>query len=189
MHRVLLIDEILRGVFEHIDGDVDVDRQPVRYTFASLARVCQAWRDPALDFLWRFQHSTDPLFSLIPGAVLKENTTVRPRSLFSLAIFLSSSWHPFDVRHSPLMVTYPPNPSPSSSPTRPAFAQLRTTPAHSPSSPLLFSPSSGRTTRSTPSSPPSPPSASFSEMPRGGTSRRRSTFPGASATSPSTSAS
>ncbi|ETW78632.1 hypothetical protein HETIRDRAFT_237934, partial [Heterobasidion irregulare TC 32-1] len=86
MHRVLLIDEILRGVFEHIDGDVDVDRQPIRYTFASLARVCQAWRDPALDFLWRFQHSTDPLFSLIPGAVLKENTTsfdgdISPESL------------------------------------------------------------------------------------------------------------
>ncbi|THH14976.1 hypothetical protein EW146_g5417, partial [Bondarzewia mesenterica] len=73
MHRVLLVDEILRGVFEHIENDVDVDRKSVRATFVRLARVCQAWKDPALDFLWKFLFSTDALFSLIPGAIVDDN--------------------------------------------------------------------------------------------------------------------
>ncbi|EIM86819.1 uncharacterized protein STEHIDRAFT_147289 [Stereum hirsutum FP-91666 SS1] len=67
MHRALLIDELLRHIFTHLD--VDLDKATRKRTFYQLARVCKAWRDPALDYLWFFLHQRDSeaLFRLIPG--------------------------------------------------------------------------------------------------------------------------
>ncbi|KAI0312396.1 hypothetical protein OF83DRAFT_1176675 [Amylostereum chailletii] len=65
MHHVLLIDEILRSVFAHVDDDAN--RNAVLDAFARLAVVCRAWKDPALDVLWESLSSMDPLFALLPS--------------------------------------------------------------------------------------------------------------------------
>ncbi|KAI0040963.1 hypothetical protein FA95DRAFT_1502049 [Auriscalpium vulgare] len=64
MHPILLIDEVLRVIFDHIDNEPN--RVPVRRTFARLATVCHAWKEPALDYLWNTLASIDPLLSLLP---------------------------------------------------------------------------------------------------------------------------
>ena len=75
MHPVLLIDEIIRTVFGHID--VDNDHPSIQPTFVRLARVCRAWSDPALDCLWESLASFDPLLALRPGATCVNGTWVR----------------------------------------------------------------------------------------------------------------
>ncbi|KAA1470234.1 hypothetical protein DENSPDRAFT_928720 [Dentipellis sp. KUC8613] len=65
MHQVLLIDEILRNIFAQINNVAL--RPPHLRNFASCARVCKAWKDPALDFLWESLGTMDPLLYLIPG--------------------------------------------------------------------------------------------------------------------------
>ncbi|KAI0033925.1 hypothetical protein K488DRAFT_84473 [Vararia minispora EC-137] len=67
MHRVLLIDEILRAIFVQV-GDENEIKNTSRRAFARLATVCHAWKDPALDFLWARLPSTDPLVALLPTA-------------------------------------------------------------------------------------------------------------------------
>jgi hypothetical protein len=64
MHPVLLLDEVLRIILDHIDRDLD--RLPARKTFYHLATVCRAWKDPALDYLWASLASVDPLLALLP---------------------------------------------------------------------------------------------------------------------------
>ncbi len=64
MHPVLLLDEVLRIIFNHIDRDLN--RLPALKTFYCLATVCHAWKDPALDYLWASLASVDPLLALLP---------------------------------------------------------------------------------------------------------------------------
>ena len=64
MHPVLLIDEVLRIILDHIDQDSN--RLPAFKTFYRLATVCRAWKDPALDYLWASLVSVDPLLALLP---------------------------------------------------------------------------------------------------------------------------
>jgi hypothetical protein len=64
MHPVLLIDEVLRIILDHIDHDLN--RLPAFKTFYHLAIVCRAWKDPALDYLWASLSSVDPLLALLP---------------------------------------------------------------------------------------------------------------------------
>ena len=64
MHSVLLLDEIVRIILDHIDRDLD--RLPALKTFYHLATVCRAWKDPALDYLWASLASVDPLLALLP---------------------------------------------------------------------------------------------------------------------------
>ena len=64
MHPVLLLDEVLRIILDHIDRDLD--RSPALKTFYHLAAVCRAWKDPALDYLWASLASVDPLLALLP---------------------------------------------------------------------------------------------------------------------------
>ena len=67
MHRAFFIDELLRQIFSYLDADVDHATRKI--TFFRLARVCKAWRDPAIDYLWSSIHSRDSeaLLRLIPG--------------------------------------------------------------------------------------------------------------------------
>ncbi|KAH0836717.1 hypothetical protein J3R83DRAFT_8446, partial [Lanmaoa asiatica] len=70
MHSALLIDEILQLIFEVIlnDGKTPLCRA---------ARCCQAWKDPALDRIWRRLPSAVPLLSLLPGFSMKNEDIVR----------------------------------------------------------------------------------------------------------------
>ena len=64
MHSVLLLDELLRIILDHIDRDLN--RLPALKTFYRLSIVCRAWKDPALDYLWATLSSVDPLIALLP---------------------------------------------------------------------------------------------------------------------------
>jgi hypothetical protein len=64
MHPVLLLDEVLRIILDHIDPDSN--NRPAFNTFYRLATVCRAWKDPALDYLWASLVSIDPLLALLP---------------------------------------------------------------------------------------------------------------------------
>jgi hypothetical protein len=66
MHRVLLLDEVLRIILDHIDHDSNPRHRPAFKTFYRLATVCRAWKDPALDYLWASLVSVDPLLALLP---------------------------------------------------------------------------------------------------------------------------
>ena len=76
MHPVLLLDEVLRIILDHIDRDFD--RSPALKAFYHLATVCRAWKDPALDYLWASLASVDPLLALLPhvSVLLVTNLTV-----------------------------------------------------------------------------------------------------------------
>ncbi|TRM57957.1 hypothetical protein BD626DRAFT_411351 [Schizophyllum amplum] len=56
MHHALLIDEILREIFEDCE----------KGALSAAARTCQAWKDPALDQLWRVLPSISPVLALLP---------------------------------------------------------------------------------------------------------------------------
>lgn len=62
MHQVLLIDEILQQVLE-LCSECGLD------TLSQVARCCKAWKDPALDKLWRRLSSVTQLLQLVPGLV------------------------------------------------------------------------------------------------------------------------
>lgn len=64
MHPVLLLDEVLRIILDHIDHDLN--HLPALKTFYRLSIVCRAWKDPALDYLWASLSSVDPLLALLP---------------------------------------------------------------------------------------------------------------------------
>lgn len=56
------IPEVVQLIFEYVyDPDRTEEDIEGRITVASLARTCQAFRDPALDVLWAQLHSLDPL--------------------------------------------------------------------------------------------------------------------------------
>ncbi|EKM50656.1 uncharacterized protein PHACADRAFT_130044, partial [Phanerochaete carnosa HHB-10118-sp] len=69
MHSALLIDEIIQVVLEHC---ADWPAPQYRRTLAQLARCCKAWKDPALDRLWRKLDSVDPLERLADGKSVEE---------------------------------------------------------------------------------------------------------------------
>ncbi|TFY73798.1 hypothetical protein EWM64_g10215, partial [Hericium alpestre] len=81
MHQVLFIDELLRTIFYQIDSDVN--RRPVLRGFAQLARVCKAWKDPALDYLWASLGSLDPLLFIIPGVSKVDDAYTVPDTISS----------------------------------------------------------------------------------------------------------
>ncbi|KAK0466998.1 uncharacterized protein EV420DRAFT_1506603 [Desarmillaria tabescens] len=60
MHQVLLIDEILQEIF-HWCSVLEVN------VLSQAARTCQAWKEPALDALYRQLPSVEPLWSLLPS--------------------------------------------------------------------------------------------------------------------------
>ena len=78
MHQALLIDEIIRVIFDICGGEG-------RRTLDRLARCCTAWKDPALDILWSSLPCATPLFRLIPGVLEKDDIFVS--WLISLKVF------------------------------------------------------------------------------------------------------
>ncbi|KAL1747831.1 hypothetical protein HDZ31DRAFT_80129 [Schizophyllum fasciatum] len=56
MHQALLIDEILRDIFDECG----------KGALGVAARTCRAWKDPALDHLWRVLPTVGPLLALFP---------------------------------------------------------------------------------------------------------------------------
>ncbi|SJL04023.1 uncharacterized protein ARMOST_07380 [Armillaria ostoyae] len=60
MHQVLLIDEILQEIF-HWCSVLEVN------VLTQAARTCQAWKEPALDALYRELPSVEPLWTLLPS--------------------------------------------------------------------------------------------------------------------------
>ncbi|KAH8075845.1 hypothetical protein BXZ70DRAFT_1068903 [Cristinia sonorae] len=64
MHSALLIDEILQLI---LDRCADWDKQEYQYAAAQLARTCVAWKDPALDCIWKNLSDTKPLTRLLDG--------------------------------------------------------------------------------------------------------------------------
>ena len=75
MHQVLLLDELLRLIFAHIDDNGNP--KAALAAFARLAVVCRAWNDPASDFLWDSLLAVDPLFALLPTVIRTNDTLVR----------------------------------------------------------------------------------------------------------------
>lgn len=69
MHAALFIDEILQYVFE-----VVLDNG--KSSLCCAARCCQAWKDPALDRIWRRLPSAVPLLSLLPGFSMEKDGIV-----------------------------------------------------------------------------------------------------------------
>ncbi|KAI5895460.1 uncharacterized protein SCHCODRAFT_02573083 [Schizophyllum commune H4-8] len=69
MHQALLIDEILRDIFEECS----------RGTLNAAARTCRAWTDPALDQLWRVTRGLDAFLSLLPQVKLEGKHRVLTR--------------------------------------------------------------------------------------------------------------
>lgn len=75
MHSVLLIDEILRAVLAHVREGGNPNSE-----FARLATICQAWKDPVLDYLWETLPSTEPLLALLPTLKRENGVYVRSQS-------------------------------------------------------------------------------------------------------------
>lgn len=72
MHQVLLIDETLRAILEFcLDNG--------KNSLCCVARCCKAWKDPALDCIWRHLPSAVPLMAILPGFSVdaKTGTIVR----------------------------------------------------------------------------------------------------------------
>ncbi|TFK39830.1 hypothetical protein BDQ12DRAFT_681307 [Crucibulum laeve] len=73
MHSAFLIDEVLRRIF-------DFCAEHSRSTLIAAARSCQAWKNPALDYIWVRLTSIAPLLDLIPNIVVEDGiyTLLRP---------------------------------------------------------------------------------------------------------------
>ncbi|KIK98184.1 hypothetical protein PAXRUDRAFT_134735 [Paxillus rubicundulus Ve08.2h10] len=67
MHPALLVDEILQLIFE-----ISLDDE--KSSLCRAARCCKAWKDPALDRIWRRLPSAIPLLSLLPGCSVEKGT-------------------------------------------------------------------------------------------------------------------
>lgn len=65
MHSVLLIDEILRNIF-----NLCLYHDRHRHTLVSASRSCKSWKDPALDLVWARLTSFKPLLLLLPGILV-----------------------------------------------------------------------------------------------------------------------
>ncbi|KAL4065841.1 hypothetical protein J3A83DRAFT_4098960 [Scleroderma citrinum] len=70
MHRVLLIDETLRLIF-----DFCLSFYGSKKLLCDMALCCKAWKNPALDCIWRDLPSAVPLMALLPGFSLDVNLT------------------------------------------------------------------------------------------------------------------
>lgn len=66
MHSALLIDEILQVILEHC---VDWPVTQYRRTLCQLALCCKAWKDPALDRLWKRLDNAEPIRYLVKAEV------------------------------------------------------------------------------------------------------------------------
>ncbi|KAG1886599.1 hypothetical protein F4604DRAFT_1722519 [Suillus subluteus] len=71
------IPEVVQVIFEYVydPGRAKEDSEG-RITVASLARTCQAFRDPALDVLWAQLHSIDALVLCSGGRRVNDNSQV-----------------------------------------------------------------------------------------------------------------
>lgn len=70
MHQVLLIDETLRAILEFcLDSG--------KGSLCCVARCCKAWKDPALDCIWKNLPSAVPLMAILPGFSFHAETIVR----------------------------------------------------------------------------------------------------------------
>ena len=67
MHPALLVDELLREIFDlcHFDKEC-------RKTLVQLARCCQAWKEPALQKAWENLSCITPLINLIVSLAIPE---------------------------------------------------------------------------------------------------------------------
>ncbi|KZV65164.1 hypothetical protein PENSPDRAFT_614381 [Peniophora sp. CONT] len=89
MHSVLLIDEILRAVFAQLREGGNPNSE-----FARLATICQAWKEPVLDYLWETLPSTEPLLALLPTLKRENGAYVlsadpSPEALANLSAYAS----------------------------------------------------------------------------------------------------
>ena len=64
MHHALEIQEILSNIFDHRLSPY----RRVTADLAALARTCRAFKEPALDLLWRELNDLSPLVLCLPGA-------------------------------------------------------------------------------------------------------------------------
>ncbi|TFY52495.1 hypothetical protein EVG20_g10524, partial [Dentipellis fragilis] len=123
MHQVLLIDEILRNIFAQINNVAL--RPPHLRNFASCARVCKAWKDPALDFLWESLGTMDPLLYLIPGVTRVGDAYTIPDAISpnDISNFISYAARVREVCHRPRTTSsFPASPPRASSCTTPTSA-------------------------------------------------------------------
>ena len=76
VHQVLFTQELLEAIFNQLstgmqhpdDSPEDVlERAELRRTLACAARVCQVFREPALNVLWCALDSIVPLLRIIPS--------------------------------------------------------------------------------------------------------------------------
>ena len=67
MHPALLVDELLREVFDLCCSDNEY-----RKTLVQLARCCQAWKEPALQKAWENLPCITPLTKLVVSGVFPE---------------------------------------------------------------------------------------------------------------------
>ncbi|KAF8075086.1 hypothetical protein FPV67DRAFT_613780 [Lyophyllum atratum] len=94
MQRALLIDEIIRHIFQFSSQDG-------HGTLNALARSCRAWESPALDYLWIRLSSVAPLLYLIPGIQLVNGIYVlqQPEGPLDLSRFHSYACRVKDITH------------------------------------------------------------------------------------------
>ncbi|OCH95783.1 hypothetical protein OBBRIDRAFT_501868 [Obba rivulosa] len=76
MHRALLIDEILAAIFVHV-GFVTPRIHNQAKSLARAARCCSAFKDPALNELWKYQTSLLPLFRVLSSLEQRDGIYVR----------------------------------------------------------------------------------------------------------------
>ncbi|KAI6045334.1 hypothetical protein EDC04DRAFT_141551 [Pisolithus marmoratus] len=67
MHPCLLITEILHHIIGFLESGTDSHSTYRNGDIARLARTCRAFKDPALDVLWRRQCALGPLLKCLPG--------------------------------------------------------------------------------------------------------------------------
>ncbi|KAK0202572.1 hypothetical protein DFS33DRAFT_1263476 [Desarmillaria ectypa] len=100
MHQVLLIDEILQEIF-HWCSVLEVS------VLSQAARTCQAWKEPALDALYRQLSSVEPLWSLLPS--MKRGEQVIPSD--ELQVFHSYARRVRHITHTARSTKIPRNPT------------------------------------------------------------------------------
>ncbi|KAJ6456583.1 hypothetical protein C8R47DRAFT_1029277 [Mycena vitilis] len=79
MHRALRIPEIVGLVCDHLEYIYITHDGP--NDFATLARTCKSFHDPALDVLWRRQNTLANVLKCLPSDVWEEMPDVKPPQL------------------------------------------------------------------------------------------------------------
>ncbi|KII87333.1 hypothetical protein PLICRDRAFT_112497 [Plicaturopsis crispa FD-325 SS-3] len=106
MHPALYIEEILEEIFEW-------SLEKGHGTLCQAARCCRAWKDPALDRVWRRLSSSKPLFQLIPGITIQDQyhyvkSDKHPpdlRSFHSYAARVKHLAHRYVIRIDPILLS------------------------------------------------------------------------------------